>query len=154
VPPDEEETMATLDDVRALIDRGGHRCVVSTVRADGSIQSSVVSAGLAEHPLTGGPVLAFTTPATSVKLRFLRARPRATLVFQPDYHWASVEGEVDLVGYDDPFEGVDADGVRRLLRRVFTAAGGTHDDWADYDRAMVEQRRTAVLLRPTRVFAM
>jgi hypothetical protein len=36
---------------------------------------------------------------------------------------------------------------------VFTAAGGTHDDWAEYDRTMAEQRRAAVLITPTRVYS-
>ncbi|GAA3744426.1 PPOX class probable F420-dependent enzyme [Spinactinospora alkalitolerans] len=146
--------MATLDDVRTLIDRGGHRGVVSTVRADGSIQSSVVAAGITRHPVTGEEVVAFTTSGDAVKLRFLRERPKTTFVVQPDYHWAAVEGEADLIGYGDAHEGVDAEGLRLLLREVFTAAGGTHDDWDDYDRAMAEQRRSAVLIRPTRIYAM
>ncbi|RCV50904.1 pyridoxamine 5'-phosphate oxidase family protein [Marinitenerispora sediminis] len=143
-----------LDDVQTLIDRGGHRAVVSAVRADGSVQSSVVVAGVVAHPVTGERVVAFTTPGTSVKLRLLRARPQATIVFQPDYHWASVGGRVDLVGHDDPREGVDTERLRLLLREVFTAAGGSHDDWDAYDRAMAADRRTAVLIRPDRVFAM
>jgi hypothetical protein len=36
---------------------------------------------------------------------------------------------------------------------VFTAAGGTHDDWESYDRSMAEQRRTAVLFTPTRIYS-
>ncbi|GAS89259.1 PPOX class probable F420-dependent enzyme [Mycolicibacterium brisbanense] len=40
-----------------------------------------------------------------------------------------------------------------LLRDIFTAAGGTHDDWDTYDRVMVEQGRTAVLIAPTRVYS-
>jgi hypothetical protein len=35
---------------------------------------------------------------------------------------------------------------------VFTAAGGVHDDWEEYDRVMAEQRRTAVLVTPHRVY--
>jgi hypothetical protein len=42
--------------------------------------------------------------------------------------------------------------VRRLLRDIFTAAGGTHDDWDTYDRVMAEERRTAVLIQPERVY--
>ncbi|MFC4561810.1 pyridoxamine 5'-phosphate oxidase family protein [Nocardiopsis mangrovi] len=146
--------MATLDDVRALIDSGGHQAVVSATRADGSIQSSVVVAGVAQHPVTGEHVIAFTTPATSVKLRFLRARPAATVVFQSGRRWASVEGTADLIGYADPFDGVGAEDLRLLLRHAFTAAGGSHDDWAAYDQAMAEQRRSAVLVRPSRIVAM
>ena len=48
---------------------------------------------------------------------------------------------------------MDADGLRLLLRAVFTAAGGTHDDWETYDRVMAQERRTAVLMTPDRVYA-
>jgi hypothetical protein len=58
-----------------------------------------------------------------------------------------------LIGTDDPNPVVDADGLRLLLRHVFAAAGGTHDDWDSYDRTMAEQRRTVVLVRPTRVYS-
>jgi len=40
-----------------------------------------------------------------------------------------------------------------LLRAVFTAAGGTHDDWDTYDRVMAAEGRTAVLVEPRRVYA-
>ncbi|GAA1767866.1 pyridoxamine 5'-phosphate oxidase family protein [Streptomonospora arabica] len=146
--------MATIEDVAGVIGRGGHLAVVSTVRADGSIQSTVVTAGIAAHPVSGERVIAFTTAGRSAKLRFLRRRPQATIVFQSGYHWASADGAADLVGYDDPYPGVDGDGLRRLLREVFTAAGGAHDDWGAYDRAMAEQRRSAVLIRPARILAM
>jgi hypothetical protein len=53
---------------------------------------------------------------------------------------------------DDPQSGLDDDGLRRLLRDIFTAAGGTHDDWSEYDRMMCEQRRTAVLIAPSRIY--
>ena len=33
------------------------------------------------------------------------------------------------------------------------AAGGEHDDWAEYDRVMAEQRRTVVLIAPTRIYS-
>nr|WP_237752551.1 hypothetical protein [Mycolicibacterium aromaticivorans] len=32
-------------------------------------------------------------------------------------------------------------------------AGGEHDDWDDYDQTMAQQRRTAVLIRPDRVYS-
>lgn len=35
----------------------------------------------------------------------------------------------------------------------FVAAGGTHEDWDEYDRVMAEQRRTVVLLDPTRIYS-
>jgi hypothetical protein len=48
--------------------------------------------------------------------------------------------------------GVEPGAVPQLLRDVFTAAGGTHDDWATYDRVMAEERRTAVLVEMERVY--
>lgn len=39
-----------------------------------------------------------------------------------------------------------------MLRNIFEAAGGTHDNWDTYGRAMAEQRRTAVLIAPQRVY--
>ena len=47
----------------------------------------------------------------------------------------------------------DADQLRLMLRAVFTAAGGTHDNWDEYDRVMAEQRRTVVLVAPSRVYS-
>jgi hypothetical protein len=59
-----------------------------------------------------------------------------------------------LVGPDDwPEWLTGTEQLRRLLRDVFTACGGTHDNWAEYDRVMVEQRRTAVLVVPTRIYS-
>jgi hypothetical protein len=132
-------------------DRG--LCVVSTLRSDHTILSSVVSAGVLDHPLTGAPVAAFVARGDSRRLVHLRARPRLTLVARLGSPWVAVEGPVELIGPDDPRPGVDAEGLRLLLRAVFTAAGGTHDDWDTYDRVMAEERRTAVLTAPERVYS-
>jgi hypothetical protein len=75
------------------------------------------------------------------------------VVVRAGWEWAAAEGPVDLIGPDDPTPGIDAEGLRLLLRAVFTAAGGTHDDWDTYDRAMAEERRTAVLVTPDRVYS-
>ena len=37
----------------------------------------------------------------------------------------------------------------QLLRDVFTAAGGVHEDWDEYDRVMAAERRAAVFIHPT-----
>jgi len=39
-----------------------------------------------------------------------------------------------------------------LLRDIFTAAGGTHDDWDEYDRVMANERRVAVLVERERTY--
>jgi hypothetical protein len=87
-----------------------------------------------------------------VKLANLRARPQITVGFRQGWKWAAVEGRAQLAGPDDPWRGLDAEGLRLLLREIFTAAGGSHDNWDEYDRVMREQRRTAVLITPERVY--
>ena len=83
-----------------------------------------------------------------------RARPQLAATFRNGWLWATVEGNAELAGPDDPQPWLtDADQLRLLLREVFTAAGGTHDDWDTYDRTMAEQRRTAVLVTPSRVYS-
>ncbi|MGY1707438.1 TIGR03618 family F420-dependent PPOX class oxidoreductase [Geodermatophilus sp. SYSU D00697] len=144
--------MTSLDDVAALAARESSLAVVSTVRADGTIQASVVNAGVLPHPATGRPVLGFVTYGP-VKLTNLRARPQVAVTVRHGWQWATAEGRAELAGPDDPRPWLaDADRLRLLLREVFTAAGGRHDDWDEYDRVMAEQRRTAVLVEPVRVY--
>ena len=134
----------------AAADRG--LAVVATARRDGSIQASVVNAGVVEHPLSGEPVVAFVARGESVKLTFLRRRPRATVVFRAGPRWATVEGHATLIGPDDALPGFPPERIPPLLRQIFTAAGGTHDNWSEYDRVMAEERRTAVLVDLERVY--
>jgi PPOX class probable F420-dependent enzyme len=121
-------------------------CVFSTLRGDGSIQASVVNAGVLQHPLTGGRVVGLVAAGGSHKLNNLRADPRATIVARAGWQWATVEGEAEIIGPDDPHPDVDGEALRLLLRNIFQAAGGTHDDWDTYDRVMAAERRAAVLL--------
>jgi PPOX class probable F420-dependent enzyme len=144
--------VTTLEEA-AAVGRGEQGlAVVSTLRADGTIQSSLVNAGVLAHPLTGDSVLGFVTYG-KVKLANLRARPQLSTTFRSGWQWATVEGQAELIGPDDPNPEVDAERLRLLLREIFTAAGGTHDDWDEYDRVMAEQGRTAVLVRVTRVYS-
>ena len=145
--------MTELGDFAALVGRDQGLCVVSTLRAAGTIQSSVVNAGVLKHPVTGAPVVGFTTRGGSAKLANLRARPRATIVVRAGWDWAAVEGPVELAGPADPLPGVDAESLRVLLRDVFTAAGGTHDDWPTYDRVMAEEGRAVVMIAPEHVYS-
>jgi len=144
--------MTTLDDFVDLARSEQFLVVVSTGRADGTIQSSLVNAGVMAHPVSGTRVVAFVTYGPA-KLRNLRARPQITVTVRSGWQWASVEGKAELIGPDDAHPEVDAERLRLLLREVFTAAGGTHDDWDAYDAEMAAKHRTAVLIDPTRVYS-
>ncbi|SNQ47466.1 putative PPOX class F420-dependent enzyme [Frankia canadensis] len=144
--------MTTFEDAAALSRAESGLAVISTQRPDDAgIQASVVNVAFMDHPLTEKPAVAFVTYG-GIKLAHLRARPAAAATVRSGWRWATVEGSAELIGPDDAHPDVDAERLRLLLREIFTAAGGTHDDWPTYDRVMREQRRTAVLLTPTRVY--
>ena len=149
----EDAAMPDLSPFSALVPQDHGLCVLSTIRADGSVQASVINAGILVHPLTGNEVVGLVAAGGSRKLGHLRGDPRATIVARAGWQWAAVEGTADLIGPDDPRHELDAEAVRVLLQDVFHAAGGLHDDWAEYDRAMATERRTAVLITPTRVYS-
>jgi PPOX class probable F420-dependent enzyme len=143
-----ERFMGDLEPFASLVPLDHGLVVVSTARADGTIQSSVVNAGVIDHPVTDQRVVAFVAAGSARRLTNLRARPRATVVIRAGWQWAGVEGPAELAGPDDPLEGIDGDGLRLLLRDIFTAAGGSHDDWDEYDRVMASERRVAVVVHP------
>ena len=145
--------MADLARFEALVPLDNGLSVVVTRRADQTPQTSVVNAGVLPHPVTGEPVVAFVAAGNTRKLAHLRADPTIAVVVRAGWQWTAVEGRAQLIGPDDPHPEVDAERLRLLLREVFTAAGGTHEDWDTYDRVMREQRRTAVLVTPTRMYS-
>ncbi|HEX4493297.1 MAG TPA: pyridoxamine 5'-phosphate oxidase [Acidimicrobiia bacterium] len=145
--------MTTLDDFAALAARDHGLVVVTTQRADHTMQASVVNAGVLEHPRTGQRVLGLVARSDSLKIKHVRVRPRVTVVARASWEWAAVEGDADVIGPDDPAPGIDAEELRVLLRAVFVAAGGAHDDWPTYDRVMAEERRAALFVTPRRVYS-
>ena len=148
----QDRFVSTLEQFAQLAGREQGLVVISTVRADGSVQSSLVNAGVMPHPVSGLPRLAFVTYG-KVKLGNLRRRPRLTATARAGWEWVSVEGRAEIIGPDDPYDGIDSDRLRLLLREAFTCAGGAHDDWAEYDRVMNEQRRAVVLVNPQRIYS-
>jgi PPOX class probable F420-dependent enzyme len=127
-------------------------CVLSTDRSGGGIHSCVVNAGVLPHPLTGSDVVGLAAAGGTQKLRNLRADRRGTIVVRAGWEWAAVEGPAEVIGPDDPHAEIDAESLRLLLRVIFKAAGGSHDDWDTYDRVMAEDRRAAVFITPDRVY--
>ena len=136
-----------LDPVRRIVTQESGLASVAVVRADGTPHTSLVNAGVLDHPVTGTPVVGYVTYGP-VKLRNLRARPATSILWRAGWRWAGVDGPSELVGPGD----TGAEELRLLLRAIFTAAGGTHDDWDTYDRVMRAEGRVAVLVEPVRVY--
>ena len=132
-----------LDPVRRIVAQDHGLASIAVVRADGTPHTSLVNAGVLDHPRTAEPVVGYVTYG-KVKLRNLRERPATSILWRAGWQWAGVEGPSELIGPGD----TDAESLRLLLRAVFTACGGTHDDWDTYDRVMREEGRVAVLVAP------
>jgi hypothetical protein len=142
---------ADLEQVRTLSLQENGLATISTTRTDGTVHSSIVNAGVFEDPVTGAPGVAFVALGRAHKLALLRRAGHATVTFRRGWNWHSVTGATHLIGPDDPDPAFDAAGLPKLLRDVFIAATGTHDDWAEYDRVMAEERRVAVFVTADRI---
>jgi PPOX class probable F420-dependent enzyme len=130
--------VTTLDDFQRLVPRESGLSTVTTLRADGTIQGSVVNAGIYDGHV------AFVARGGTKKVANLKARPRTTVVIRTGWEWVAVEGDAEIRG---------PEGVADLLRDIFKAAGGTHDNWAEFDRVMKDEGRVAVLVAPERVYS-
>lgn len=140
--------MTTLDDIRRLGSTEVGLCVVATTRADGSVHTSVVNAGVLAHPATGADAVAFVVRGDAHKVKLIARSGRASITFRRGWRWAAVEGPATLVTAAELPAGQE---LGPLLRAVFAAAGGTHDDWDEFDRVMAAENRLAVFVIPERI---
>ena len=139
--------MADLDVVKRL-GAGDHGLVVVAVaRPSGTVNTSVVNAGVLDDPDSGIACVGFVARGDAKKIDYIRRSGRAAVVFRSGWEWATVEGPARIIGPGDR----PSDVLASLLRDVFKAAGGTHDDWDEYDRVMATERRAAVLVQPERI---
>src|SRR5207302_3710584 len=91
-----------LEQVRTLSLRENGLATVATTRADGTVHSSVVNAGVFADPVTGAPGVAYVAVGRAHKLALLRRAGHATVTFRRGWNWVSVTGATHLVGPDDP----------------------------------------------------
>jgi PPOX class probable F420-dependent enzyme len=134
----------TFDEILPFLE-ANHQGVIVAFRRNGAAQPSIVTCG----PYQGG--VAFTTTGDRAKLANLRRDPRSTiLVSKPDWSgYVVVEGTADIRWSDR----TDPDELRLTLREVYrVCAGREHPDWDDYDRAMVEDRRAAIIIKPGHIY--
>ncbi len=143
--------MPDLSTVQSFLATETGLATVSTTQSDGRVLSSVVNCGVVNHPVTGDPCVALVSRGSAARLGHIRRGSEVTVAVRRDWQWVGVTGRADLIGPEDPSDALDADGVRMLLREIYQAAGGEHDDYDEYDRAMVEDGRTAVFVQPNRI---
>lgn len=136
---------AAAEHLRRLAVQETGLAVLGTTRPDGSVHGSVVNAGLLDDPETGAPSAGVVVRGGARKLDHLRRTGKATLIFRRGWDWAALDGPARIVGPDDNPD------LPALLRSIFTAAGGTHEDWPEFDRVMAAERRVAVLVRIDRI---
>ena len=122
-----------------------HRAVLTTFRRNGAAQMSIVTTGAYSDGA------AFTTTEDRAKLANLKRDPRCSLLVSHESWWGYVvlEGRARVMAPDN----TDAAELRLALRDVYRAASGEeHSDWDEYDRAMVDDRRAAVVVVPEHVY--
>lgn len=121
--------------------------VLATTRPDATVHASLVKAGVLDHPDTGQPSIGIVVGAAARKLGHLRHSGDATIVFAHGARWMAVEGPAQILETDDRAD----QRLAAILRSVYTAAGGTHDDWDEFDRVMAAEHRCAVLVAVRRI---
>ena len=143
--------MSNIEDVRKFLSSETGLATVSTVQKDGRVLSSVVNCGVINHPTTGASCVAFVSAAHAARLNHIRRGSEMTVAIRRDWSWRSVTGPTDLLGPENLSEEFNSEDLRLLLRKVFESAGGTHEDWEEYDRVMSEEKRVVVLVAPDRI---
>ena len=127
--------------------REHRRGVLVTQKRDGRPQLSNVAYAVGDDG-----VVRISITADRAKYRNLQRTPLASLHVTRDdfYAYAVVEADVEL---SDVASAPDDATVDELVE-YYRAVSGEHDDWDDYRRAMVDDRRLIVRLKPTRAYGM
>jgi PPOX class probable F420-dependent enzyme len=135
--------LATADtvDLSTLLDfvRPRHQMVLTTFRADGSLQSSPVTGGVDE----AGRIVIASYPQRA-KSANVRRDPRASVLVLSDVFndaYVQVDGDAEVIDLPDAVE---------PLVDYFRAVAGEHSDWDEYRQAMVDQGKCLIRVTPVR----
>jgi PPOX class probable F420-dependent enzyme len=135
--------LATADtvDLTTMLDfvRPRHQMVLTTYRADGSLQSSPVTGGVD----AAGRIVVASYPQRA-KSANIRRNPRASVtVLSEEFNgpYVQVDGDAEVIDVPDAVE---------PLVDYFRAIAGEHSDWDEYRQAMVDQGKCLIRLTPVR----
>ena len=115
-----------------------HQMVLITRRADGSLQTSPVTAGVDE-----GRIVIATYPDRAKAVN-LRRNPAATVMVQSDEFngpWLQIDGTAEVIDLPDSVE---------PLVSYFRTISGEHSDWDEYRQAMADQGKSLIRVTPQR----
>ena len=127
--------------------RDHKRGVLVTQKKDGRPQLSNIAYAVGDDGL-----IRISITADRAKYRNLQRTPLASLhVTREDFYaFAVIEADVELSEVAAAPDDAAADELVELYRAV----AGEHDDWDAYRRAMVQDRRVVVRLKPTHTYGM
>ena len=128
--------------------RNNREAVLTTIRSNGLPQLSNVLAAVSEDG-----VIRISTTADRAKFKNLVRRPWAAVHVNGEnfFSYVVLEGDVELSEVAQKPDDAAVDELVALYRALM---GADHDDWDDYRRAMVADRRAVVRIRPTRAYGM
>jgi PPOX class probable F420-dependent enzyme len=127
--------------------RSNRQSVLITIRGNGRPQLSNVA-----HYVFDDGVIRISITADRAKYFNLSREPWAALhVTSPNFSaYVVLEGDADLA----PVAARPDDATVEELIDYYRALRGEHEDWDDYRRAMVADRRTIVRFKPNRAYGM
>ncbi|MGE2836429.1 PPOX class F420-dependent oxidoreductase [Mycobacterium sp. SMC-4] len=141
-------TRDVFDDKLLALIAGNSLGVLATLKRDGRPQLSNVSYHFDARALT----ISVSITEPRAKTRNLRRDPRAAIHVSSDDGWAYAVAEGDAV-LTPPAAAPDDDTVEALVA-LYRNLAGEHPDWADYRRAMVDDRRVLMTLPISHVYGL
>jgi PPOX class probable F420-dependent enzyme len=136
-------TYATAEDVSLdqLLEfiRPRHRMVLTTFRADGSLQTSPVTGGVDDQ----GRIVIASYPQRAKAVNIGRTPRASVTVLSDEFNgpYVQVDGDAERIDLPDAVE---------PLVDYFRAVAGEHPDWDEYRQAMVDQRKCLLRITPRR----
>jgi PPOX class probable F420-dependent enzyme len=114
-----------------------HRMVLTTFRADRSLQSSPVTGGLDAE----GRLVIASYPQRAKAANIRRTGRASVVVLSDEFNgpYVQIDGDAEVIGLPEAVE---------PLVDYFRAIAGEHPDWDDYRRAMVDQGKCLIRVTP------
>lgn len=119
--------------------RPRHRMILTTFRADGSLQSSPVTGGVDD----AGRIVIASYPQRAKSANLRRNRRASVVVLSDEFNgpYVQVDGDGEVIDLPDAVD---------PLVDYYRAIAGEHPDWAEYRQAMVDQGKCLLRITPRR----